>query len=88
MLYKFLSEHHFLIIYVTTLENPSYVRDKLDTQRTNDVDLHLPAHAHNADYLLHLTRNVNVISVYYNPGVFLHDEYLSKSCNVSWAKYD
>ena len=52
---------------------------KWDKERNNDRDLHLPGHTHSAGYLLHVTQNVNVPSVYYNPGVFSNDEYLGQT---------
>ena len=78
------SEHHFHIICVATLEcqlctgrdHSSSVHAELykrDKEINNDRDLHLPGHTHNAGCLLHVTRNVNVPSVY-NPGVFSNDE--------------
>ena len=85
-IYLFLTEHHFHIICVTTMESQlctgrdhsSSVHAELDKskQKNYNKDLHLPTHTHNAGYLIHVYRNVNVPSVYYNPGVFSNDEYL------------
>ena len=41
-------------------------------KENNNSDVHLPAHTHNARYLLHATRNVNVPSVYYNLSVMMN----------------